>query len=149
MKLIRSSLAVVLFAVCCSAVCQAAKDERADIQQMMSPEQFQAAGLNKLSPEELKNLNRFLNGYRESTLQGAQKEAAIEKLDLIISRVDGAFEGLKGRTIIRLVDGSSWKQINPEDHFRGRPGNNNLAVAVVKRGLFGYEMRIEGVPRFS
>jgi hypothetical protein len=37
------------------------------IQEMMSPEEFKAAGLNKLSSEELEKLNAWLQGYREAT----------------------------------------------------------------------------------
>ncbi len=39
----------------------------ASIQQLMSPEEFRAAGLNKLSPEELQKLDAWLQGYRETT----------------------------------------------------------------------------------
>src|SRR4030095_10324463 len=38
----------------------------ASIQQLMSPEEFRAAGLNKLSPDELQKLDAWLQGYRET-----------------------------------------------------------------------------------
>ncbi len=41
----------------------AAQKETADLQQMMSADEFKAAGLEKLSPEELQNLNKFLQGF--------------------------------------------------------------------------------------
>jgi len=128
-----------------------AADAPADIQQMMSPDQFKAAGLEKLSPEELEALNGFLQGYRSETLAKAEKAAKIEKLDLIISRVDGEFKGLTGKTIIRLANGTSWKQANIDDRYKGpgRPGEYvNLGAVVIKAGMFGYKMRIEGTPTF-
>ena len=37
------------------------------LQDMMTADEFKAAGLDKLSEEELKNLNGWLQGYRHST----------------------------------------------------------------------------------
>ena len=81
-----------------------------DIQQIMTPDEFKAAGLNKLSPDELTKLNAWLQGYRQVTEQAAEKKATARasrtKLDVLVSRVDGTFNGLTGRTIIRLEDGT-------------------------------------------
>lgn len=49
-----------------------AQDE-GSIKQAMSPEEFHKAGLDKLSDEELRNLDRWLHGDREKT---AKKAAA-------------------------------------------------------------------------
>src|SRR2546428_4661073 len=91
------------------------------IKEMMSPEEFKAAGLNKLSPEELQKLNAWLQGYREVAEKKATERAAkVEhtKLDMLVSRVDGTFNGLTGRTVIRLEDGTVWKQANADDRYR-------------------------------
>ena len=87
------------------------------IKEMMSPEEFKAAGLNKLSSEELEKLNAWLQGYRETTEKVTEKKtekrvAASQSFfhhDPIVSRVDGSFAGLKGRTVIKLEDGTVWK----------------------------------------
>ncbi len=120
------------------------------IQQMMTPAEFKAAGLNKLSPDELQKLDAWLQGYRQVAEQKAEKKATARaektKMDLIVSRVDGTFYGLTGRTIIRLEDGTVWKQANADDHYRStvtdHPG------AAVMHGIFGYKMRIEGTQEF-
>ncbi len=133
------------------AFSSAAPKETADLQQMMSADEFKAAGLEKLSPEELQNLNKFLQGFRTETLAKAAKAASIEKLDLIVSSVVGEFTGLKGRTVIRLANGTAWRQANPDDNYKGagRPGEYvNLPAVVMKKGLFGYKMRIAGTPEF-
>src|ERR1043166_2893037 len=44
------------------------------IQNMMSPEEFKAAGLNKLSSEQLEKLNAWLQGYREATEKVTEKK---------------------------------------------------------------------------
>src|SRR5436189_5849856 len=43
------------------------------IKEMMSPEEFKAAGLDKLSAEELRKLDAWLQGYREATEKKTEK----------------------------------------------------------------------------
>src|SRR5437867_13287267 len=50
------------------------------IQEMMSPEEFRAAGLNKLSPEELQKLDAWLQGYRQAAEKKATSRAERTKL---------------------------------------------------------------------
>jgi hypothetical protein len=124
------------------------------IKEMMSPEEFKAAGLNKLSSEELEKLNAWLQGYRETTEKVTEKKtekrvAASQSFfhhDPIVSRVDGSFAGLKGRTLIKLEDGTLWKQANIDDHAGPSP-IEHPGAAVVWTGL-GYKMRIQGVAEF-
>src|SRR4029077_8971589 len=89
------------------------------IEQVMTPGEFKAAGLNKLSAEELQKLNAWLQGYREVAEKAAEKKATARtekvehtRMDMLVSRVDGTFNGLTGRTVIRLQDGTVWKQAN-------------------------------------
>ena len=124
----------------------APKETSGSIQEMMSPEEFSAAGLNKLSPEELQKLDAWLQGYRQVAEKKATARAERTKLDLLVSRVDGSFNGLTGGTVIRLEDGTAWKQANAEDHFRPRVTDHPGAVVI--HTLFGYKMRIEGTPEF-
>ena len=123
-----------------------AQDASGNIQDTMSPQQFKSSGLEKLSPNELANLNKWLQGYRETTIKTASARVARTKLDFLVSRVDGEFNGLTGATVIRLEDGTSWKQANSSDHYRAsvtdHPG------AAVMHGVFGYRMRVSGTPEF-
>jgi hypothetical protein len=120
------------------------------IKEVMSPEEFKAAGLNKLSADELQKLDAWLQGYRQVTEQAAEKKATARasrtKMDLIVSRVDGQFNGLTGRTIIRLEDGTVWKQANAEDRHRAKVTDH--PAAAVMHGVFGYKMQIEGTQEF-
>jgi hypothetical protein len=122
-----------------------AQDE-GSIRQAMSPEEFHKAGLDKLSDDELRNLDRWLKGDREKTAKKASTRASKAKMDLIVSRVNGSFGGLGGGTVIELEDGTAWKQANADDHF-GRSPVDHPGAAVI-HGIFGYKMRIEGVPEF-
>jgi hypothetical protein len=129
-----------------------------DLQDSMTAEQFKAAGLDKLSPEELKHLNASLRGERQAAEVKATekatavvaKKAAAEshaKMDSLLSRVDNdSFAGITGRTIIKLEDGTTWKQANNDDHFRATV-TNRPPVRVI-HGPFGYKMRIVGTGEF-
>jgi hypothetical protein len=148
----------VIFGACAVFICaqpaRAAQEEiSGSIQQMMTPEEFKAAGLNKLSPDELQKLDAWLQGYRQVTEAKAEKKATARaakvertKMDLLVSRVDGTFNGLTGRTVIRLEDGTVWKQANAEDRFR--PKVTDHPAAAVIHGIFGYKMQIEGTQEF-
>ena len=67
-------------------------------------------------------------------------------MDLLVSRVDGSFQGLTGRTIIRLEDGTVWKQANADDRYHSRVTDHPAAAVI--HGVFGYKMRIEGTQEF-
>ena len=123
------------------------------IKEMMSADEFKAAGLNKLSADEIQRLDAWLQGYRQVTEQAAEKKAAAKasaeshaKMDLLVSRVDGTFQGLTGRTIIRLEDGTVWKQANADDRYRAKVTDHPAAAVI--HGVFGYKMRIEGTQEF-
>ena len=138
------------------------------VEETMRPEEFKAAGLDKLSEDELQHLDAWLQGYRQSTqkkaAEQAQAKAEVEikkatekateeanktartKLDSLVSRVDGNIDGLKGHTQIRLEDGTVWKQVNVDDHYRATITDH--PAAVVLHTTFGYKMRIEGMPEF-
>ena len=110
------------------------------LEETMRPEEFKAAGLDRLSEDELQHLDAYLQGYRESAkkkaaeqaqakaqddIKKAKQEATEEanrnavsartKLDSLVSRVDGRIEGIKGNTVIRLEDGTVWRQANRDD----------------------------------
>jgi DNA polymerase III gamma/tau subunit len=127
------------------------------LQDMMTAQEFKAAGLEKLSTEELNNLNAWLQGYRHTTETKATEKATAEvkkkvaaqsrrSLDRVESHVDGAVPHLTGHSIIKLEDGSLWKQANPEDRYASPPIDHPTAVAT--HTPFGWKMRISGLPEF-
>ena len=138
------------------------------LEETMRPEEFKAAGLDKLNEDELQHLDAYLQGYRQSAQKKANEQAqakaqeqikeattkateeanknARTKLDSLVSRVDGNIEGVKGHAIIRLEDGTVWKQVNADDRYRASVTDHPSAV--VLHTTFGYKMRIEGMPEF-
>jgi hypothetical protein len=136
----------------------ASSEQRAtrDVQDSMTAQEFKAAGLDKLSEEELKNLNAWLQGYRQKAETKAAEVAVTEAKkksksmfsgEAILSRVDdGNFAGVNGHSIIKLEDGTVWKQANPDDRFHSQVSNH--PPAKVSHTSFGYKMHIVGVPEF-
>lgn len=127
-----------------------AQDESVGIQNSMSPEQFKAAGLEKLTPAELAKLNAWLQGYRDQEVAKVEKSSARRekqaKLSLIVSRVDGTWNGIAPGEIISLEDGSKWKLANKDEHYGGFA--DHPAVAVYKAGFFGWKMRVSRIAEF-
>jgi len=87
-------LAVCVILSCAKPAGAAPQEMSGSIQQMMTPEEFKAAGLSKLSPDELEKLDAWLQGYRQVTEQTAEKKATAKasaeshaKMDLLVSRV--------------------------------------------------------------
>jgi hypothetical protein len=146
----RVSLGFCLILASVEAVTAAPPEMSGSIKEMMSPEEFKAAGLDKLSADELQKLDAWLQGYRQVTEQAAEKKATARaertKMDVLVSRVDGTFYGLTGRTIIRLEDGTAWKQANADDRYRSKVTDHPAAVVV--HGVFGYKMQLEGSQPF-
>lgn len=124
--------------------------ETGAIQEEMTPEEFKAAGLEKLSPAELAKLNDWLNGYREKVEKKVEKKAAEQekrsKLELIVSRYNGVWTGVGPGEIIELEDGSKWKLANKDEHYGGRA--DHPAIAVYKAGFFGWKMRVSRIAEF-
>ncbi len=103
---------------------------------------------NAKAQDEIKKANEKTEKAEQATAE-AKKDAAVSartKLDSLVSRVDGTIEGVKGRTIIRLEDGSVWKQTNRDDVYKATV--TDRPATVVLHTTFGYKMRIEGMPEF-
>jgi len=103
---------------------------------------------NAKAQDEIKKANEKTEKAEQATAE-AKKDAAVSartKLDTLVSRVDGTIEGVQGRAIIRLEDGSVWKQTNRDEKYRATV--TDRPAAVVLHTTFGYKMRIEGMPEF-
>ena len=120
MRPIRSVLAAALLAAASTAIA----DQLPPIEKEMTPEQFKAAGLDLLSPEQLANLNAWLN--RKITTE-AKKAATLAEDKVktenrgffnfgsdepIVSRIVGEFKGFRQGRIYVLENGQEWSQID-------------------------------------
>ena len=124
------------------------------VQKVLSPEQYEAAGLNKLSPEERAKLDDYLRGYVTGATQRVAEKAAAHAVDtavkerkveppqLIETSIVGRVDGWKPDKIFILANGQHWKVIDHGNRYF--PPLDNPAVFLVKEGFFGYKMAIAG-----
>src|ERR1700761_2253850 len=93
-----------------------ATDQYVPLQQRMSPEEFKAAGLDKLSPDELKNLDTWLSGHGKVTTKLVDESGrpvfspSGEKAVPVQAHVQGSFKGFNGRGQFTLDNGQVWQQ---------------------------------------
>ncbi|MDE3073310.1 MAG: hypothetical protein KGJ63_11335 [Pseudomonadota bacterium] len=110
-------LLLVLPLVCVSAQALQA----AGLQQRMSSSEFKAAGLDKLSPQELANLDRWLQAHRHDKVVTRVVDAsgkpvfyAGQKRRKIETHLVGHFGGWQGHNVMTLDNGQVWEQVGSE-----------------------------------
>ena len=125
-------LALALAFACSGPVLAQAATAAPPIEQQMTPEQFKAAGLDKLSAGELANLNAWLN-HTIDTETAKAAESATQKVktenrgffdfgsdEPINGRLVGEFRGFSQGRTYTLEDGQVWQQID-DTHMSARP----------------------------
>lgn len=117
-----TALRTVLFAALLVFMAPAAAQDA--IERQMTPEEFKAAGLDKLSPEELARLNTWLNRTIGTETAKAATEAKKQVEDNtrgffnfgstepVVSRLSGEFRGFARGREYALDNGHVWKQID-------------------------------------
>ena len=136
----------------------AQRSNAADLQQQMSPEQFRAAGLDKLNPAELAALNAWL---QHKVVQETSKAVEVAKeegrkevkeknrgffdfgsAEPIESVIVGEFTGFGKGKKYTLQNGQVWEQIEPAS----LSGVRKTDVSVkIKPGVLGnWFMKIDG-----
>lgn len=112
--LIRSAALALLAGLSLAAVAQAAPTT-APLQQRMSYAEFRKAGLDHLSPEQLKELNHWLaaHGCQGGAMADTQPDAAAPRRHhgdrTIHSRLKGDFHGWENGTVLTLQNGQRWQ----------------------------------------
>ena len=142
--------------------------QAADLRDTMSEAEFKAAGLDKLTAEELEYLSRWLEGRAPATTPAVPAAAArpttpapaaapapsaeerfgreqIEREpepdvpDQIVARLKGEFRGWDGKTVFRLDNGQVWQQ-RVGGKYRSRTYVE--PEVIVEKGRFGYYLRL-------
>jgi hypothetical protein len=140
-----------------AAVLAQARADEAPIQQQMTPEQFKAAGLDKLSAQELANLNAWLGKTLEVETQEAatqaKQEARKEQQERrfmnfgakkeIVAKLVGEFHGYsRGRTYT-LDNGQVWVQTDSAELTGVHLTNPEVRIKPSVIGEAGY-LRVPG-----
>lgn len=131
------------------------------IEKSMTPAEFKAAGLEKLSSEELAALNAWLNRDRTEIVRQAKQEAKQEATEEVkreratgldnpgnvarvpvTSKVLGEFIGWRGNTAFELENGQVWVQAESGEMIaKKRQG----VTVTIKPGMMGsWFLKAEG-----
>ena len=117
---------VARLALATLTLCGAVRADGPDIRKLMTPEEFQAAGLDKLTPQQIEALNRWVVRYTAHEAPEVRRQDEVVKAEAakaedegIKTRIAGAFEGWDGDTVFRLQNGQVWKQrLEGRWHYR-------------------------------
>ena len=139
-KMKNNVLFIIGLLLCGSAVAS----EFPGIEALMTAEEQQAAGIQKLTVAEKEALNKWLIRYTVNEapvtqISGAETEKA--KIEGIVSRIDGAFNGWTGKTVFKLENGQVWKQRLPSTWIYSAESPN---VKITRNWLGYYVMDVEG-----
>lgn len=142
------STTLVLFALAGGA---AFAQEFSTLEERMSAKEFKAAGLDKLSPEELAALNAWLSKkVSTGTLPAATPVAdnrgfqtTTDAKGAIHSSIDGEFRGWGGRgDRITLSNGQVWEVVDSTSRLKIRVDNPTV---IIEPGVFNsWSLRVVG-----
>jgi hypothetical protein len=129
------------FLLSLSAYSQQVSSPILDVQNLMSAKEFHEAGLEKLTPEEMKKLNAWLAQYALRLYSAASTPKAGTAPSVIESVIEGEFEGWSGETIFKLDNGQIWQQASYSYtyHYAYRP------KVLVYKSESAYQMKVDGV----
>ncbi len=125
------------------------------IETQMTPEQFKAAGLDKLSAGELANLNAWLNHtiVTETTKAAVQAKQKVESenrgffnfgsSEPVVGRISGEFSGFAKNKLYTLDNGQQWRQIDTASLAGVRVSNPGVRITPSMIGNAWY-MKLDG-----
>ena len=108
------------------------------IEKLMSQEEFDSAGLNKLTDAERKALNTWLLRYTATEapvmLSNNEDVKEVEATHVITANIKPPFKGWSGNTVFYLDNGQVWQQ-----RLKGRVIYQGEDTAVeIKKNLMGF-----------
>ncbi|EAQ96410.1 hypothetical protein [Congregibacter litoralis] len=117
----------------------AAEDDFPGFKKLMTVEEFENTGLDKLSGKELDALTEWLIQYTAGDAQVLQATSEVREAKKnyeVRSRIVGDFSGWTGKTIFRLENGQVWKQrLSGRYPYRG-PANPEVIINKNWAGFF-------------
>jgi len=149
------TLSLIILALAFSASA-AAQQAFSSLEEQMKGKEFEAAGLHKLTPEELAALNHWIRSHSVATLEEGRTASIsgedsrgfeIKKMKnmprtTINSRLVGSFTGWDGQTTFRLENGMIWQQAD-KDKFYVKAVENPV-VTIEPGALKTWRLSVEG-----
>ena len=123
------------------------------VKKAMPAEDYEAAGLEKLSEDERERLDEFIRKYVSTTSEKVAGKAVTEAVDeavkrqeaappqIIQSRIVGPFTGYTGRTTFTLENGQVWAQAQRDT---GAFKKIDSPPVLILKDKVGYRMYVAG-----
>ncbi|MCW8873466.1 hypothetical protein ACFL33_01650 [Pseudomonadota bacterium] len=131
------------------------------LEEQMTGKEFAAAGLDKLTAQELSALNAWIRAHSLATLDPAPavtaagsaateasgdrrgfKDEDDDERTTITSRIVGRFSGWDGQTVFKLENGMIWEQADKDKFYLKEVEN---PVVEIEPGMFGrWHLSVEG-----
>ena len=148
MNMIRRLLSISMVVIPASSQQQQAKPKQSQvpipittIQQIMTQAEFQNAGLQKLTSEELIFLNRWFETFAIKLYRNSTSSSTTTSV--IESYIEGNFQGWDGETTFKLDNGQIWQQdsYSYTYHYAYHP------KVLIYRSGGSYIMKVDGVEK--
>jgi hypothetical protein len=128
---LRYSLLSAALALCCLS----AQAQQADgLQQRMTGDEFKAAGLDKLSPQELQSLDGWLSAHGKVTTRVVTETGkpvfypGSQKRTTIYTHITGHFDGWSKEHEFTMANGQVWKTIDPDPQACRASDNTEVQI---------------------
>ncbi|MEP5765764.1 MAG: hypothetical protein ABJ308_14310 [Halieaceae bacterium] len=114
------------------------------VEALMTAEEYQAAGIDKLSPVEREALNRWLVRYTAEDSQvllntdEEVQQAVVEQE--VLTRISGNFRGWSGETRFKLENGQVWQQRRQGNYKYFGESNPEVRISKNFMGFYRLEM---------
>lgn len=146
-----------------AAPAAAAQSDFSSLEERMTGSEFEEAGLDKLSEEELRNLNTWLRTHvesadsdsdadsspvsveqrrqlREEVEAEVRQEQGLNERGEIVTTIPGHFTGWTGKTEIELANGQVWRQVDGGTY---RVSMDDPTVVIYPVSFGGWRLRLE------
>ncbi|HEY0178586.1 MAG TPA: hypothetical protein VGC30_03010 [Dokdonella sp.] len=141
-------ISCLAFALLTAATVAGAQSQSPTLEERMSQAEFRAAGLDKLSPEELRSLNQWLQAHGGAGAAPTRRDGRPEfypdaaERETVESRIVGTFYGWSGKTTFTLENGQEWQQTESGSHDAG--ALKSPAVKIKPMMLGSWLMVVQG-----
>jgi hypothetical protein len=139
---------VLTLVIAMSATIVGAQTQPSTLEERMSQSDFRAAGLDHLSPDQLKYLNEWLRTHGAGTPQVVTPSGQPlfypndSARDVVESHIDGTFTGWRGKSVFKLDNGQEWRQAESGMYDAGK--FDSPAVRIKPMLLGSWLMYVEG-----
>ena len=122
------------------------------LEEQMTGQEFEAAGLEKLTAAELASLNGWIRKRSLATLdspkataassQGSKQDIKTMERAEFSSRLVGSFSGWDGQTVFKLENGQIWAQADKDKYYVKA---EESPMVTIKPAMFkGWRLSVEG-----